>query len=398
MPTPNTANTDPTRTTTEVADGIRAAFQNKGAALFSKLGLRDGGFQANANRVFILDDTGKLVPAPPYDAQNDNGMTAAAQDGRLYIMDGNFRFRQVQLEGNEDEGFTFNASNPLRRKQLPPSSMSYMDYYIKRFQAIFDDFLKDMSENFNEMKSNMSKSFDNMQKAMSKLFGGHKESEQAGLEVEAEPLVPQNELLETQQTVSTLEEDQPIQSALTTEELLAKNPTKQTTPEFERYLNALADRGNGSLVDAALNKETGEPNDYYEALAQELEGQVARRIRDAAPSEQNPKARKLFLDGQKPIVATISKDLREFVRGKVDSQLVTNFFAQDFNARSPMRKELQETATRLQNTGVNEYLNEIRKHNEEKERNNQQSVKTNEIEKGEVKEVGQTQYQHKVLG
>ena len=76
----------PKNTAAAISDGARAAFQNQEAEqLFAGLGLRAGGFQANANRVFTLDDAGNLVPAPPYNANDDHGMTAAAQDGRLYV-------------------------------------------------------------------------------------------------------------------------------------------------------------------------------------------------------------------------------------------------------------------------------------------------------------------------
>ena len=48
MPTFNASYTVPKPSTTEVADGARAVFQNEETALFRELGLGDGGFKANA--------------------------------------------------------------------------------------------------------------------------------------------------------------------------------------------------------------------------------------------------------------------------------------------------------------------------------------------------------------
>ena len=79
MPTFNADYIPPLRTAMEASDNARAAFQNEGEALFSGLGLGEGGFQAHAKRVFMLDDQGKLVSVPPYNAKDDNGMAAAAR-------------------------------------------------------------------------------------------------------------------------------------------------------------------------------------------------------------------------------------------------------------------------------------------------------------------------------
>lgn len=371
MPTFNASYTVPKPSTTEVADGARAVFQNEETALFSELGLGDGGFKANADRVFMLDNTNRVVSAPV----NEHGMTAAAQAGRLYVMDKNYRLRQVRLDASEDDGFTFKVSKPLRLRQLPRLSM---DYFIKRFVAILNDFMRDMSKIFNDMKRDMSKIFDNSNNSILKILGGRKkENAQAEREVEAEPLVPEDVLLETQQ---------PTPSELTTAELLAKKTTEQTTPEFERYLSALADRSNGSLVEEALNKKKGEPKDYYEALAQELEGQIARYIRDAAPSEKNPEEREAFMDKQKPVVAFMSYDLRKFVQRKVALQSVEDFYAQGLKADSPMGRKLQDNANHLKNTGVKEYIDGVLAEVKSSQQTKQQSqLSVNPMQQSKIK-------------
>ena len=151
MPKFDAVYSTPTRTRTPVADSARAAFQNEEAEkLFTGLGLREGGFKANANRVFMLDDKGKLVTPSPYDPEKDNDMTAAAQDGRLYIMDKNYRLRQVRLEGNKDDGFVFAATQALRRGQMPGNynSLAYRLNYLKVI-------VSDMSQSWNDMKKDI---------------------------------------------------------------------------------------------------------------------------------------------------------------------------------------------------------------------------------------------------
>ena len=69
----------------------------------------------------MLDDKGKLVTPPPHDSEKENDMPAAARDGRLFVMDKDYRLRQVRLEGNENNGFAFAVSDSLKRQQMPSS-------------------------------------------------------------------------------------------------------------------------------------------------------------------------------------------------------------------------------------------------------------------------------------
>ena len=143
-------------------------------------------------------------------------------------------------------------------------------------------------------------------------------------------LIPEEKPLENQQPEEEqIQQSQPEESKeKTLEDLLATNPTKQTTPEFEKYLTALSDRGNKKPVEQALEKEDGKPADYYEGLAQELEGKIAGKILDAAPKkETDPVGRETFFHKQKPVMASISKNLRDFVQQQVDPKQVGDYYA-----------------------------------------------------------------------
>ena len=371
MPRFNAEYSTPTRAATGISDGARATFQNEEAEqLFTGLGLRSGGFQANANRVFITDDTGKLVAPPPYDSNDDHGMTAAARDGRLFIMGKDYRLRQVRLEGNENDGFAFAVSNLLQRKQRPGLSMAY---YLRRFSAITDDFVRKIKIIWGDMMRDMAQNYNDWKRNMAKIWGGHnKEAEQTELKVEDGPLAPENETLQTEQTIGASKEEQiqqATESTMTREELLAQNPTQLTTQMFEKYMEALVQRRNEKPVNAALEKEDGKPTDYYEALAQELEGQIADDILRVAPKkESDPVGREQFLHDQKAVMACLSKDLRGFVETKVEPELVENHYAARAAGKNDVavdahKRELLTEALRFLDTGVHDYMKEVMEKN-----------------------------------
>jgi hypothetical protein len=217
---------------------------------------------------------------------------------------------------------------------------------------------RDMAQNYNDWKRNMAK-----------IWGGHnKEAEQTELKIEDGPLAPVNETLQTEQTIGTSKEEQiqqATESTMTREELLAQNPTQLTTQMFEKYMEALVQRRNEKPVNAALEKEDGKPADYYEALAQELEGQIADDILRVAPKkESDPVGREKFLHDQKPVMASLSKDLRSFVETKVESELVENYYAsrevgKTGAAVDTNKKELLAEAMQFLDTGVNDYMKEV---------------------------------------
>jgi hypothetical protein len=380
----------PTRTATPVSDGARATFQNQEAEqLFTGLGLREGGFQANANRVFMLDDTGKLVTPPPYDANNDHGMSAAAQDGRLYIMDKNFRLRQVRLEGNENDGFAFAATNLLQRDQRPRVSM---DYYFRRLSAATEDFVRNTAQLWADMKRDMAEINARWKEDMAEIFGRRtKEPEKAKVKEEEGSLIPEEEPVQTQQTVSAPEAKPEETKEKTVEELLATNPTKQTTPEFERYLNALVTRAGKKPVEQALEKEAGKPEDYYEALAQELEGGIAGMILGAAPKESQPAERAAFLQGRKHLMASISKGLRGFVETKVESALVEDYYKAHAGKKDGLdmqksikQMKLESEAMILVGSGAGDYMRSVIAQN---------AAHTQEMQQSQPQQVQQVQMQ-----
>jgi hypothetical protein len=217
---------------------------------------------------------------------------------------------------------------------------------------------RDLAQNYNDMKRNMAKIWGN----------GNKETEQAELKVEDKPLVRENENLKTEQMVGASREEQiqqSTESTMTGEELLTQKPTQLTTQMFEKYMEALVQRKNEKPVEAALEKENGKPADFYEALAQELEGQIADDIlRVAPPKELDPVGREKFLRDQKPVMASLSKDLRSFVETKVESELVENYYAsrevgKTGAAVDTNKKELLAEAMQFLDTGVNDYMKEV---------------------------------------
>jgi hypothetical protein len=327
------------------------------------------------------------------------------------------------LEGNENDGFAFVATSFLQREQMPPRSFAYRISYLKSLvsdmsQAWTDmkndmarintKWKQDMAQIWTDMKQDMSKFWSDMKEDWANIRKGEfnpwdrikkdwayisgrrdRKAEQAEAKVEDEPV-------QTQQTVSTPKEEQiqqptqpDVNKEKTVAELLVTNPTKQTTPEFEKYLTALSDRRNEKPVEQALEKENGKPADYYEALAQELEGSVADKILSVAPKkESDPVGREKFLHDQKPVMASMSKGLRKFVEEKVDSALVEDYYKAHAGKKDGMdiqksikQMKLESEALMVVGSGAGEYLAHVQAENKANQQEIQQSQpQANQVE------------------
>jgi hypothetical protein len=299
----------------------------------------------------------------------------------------------VRLEGNENDGFAFAATNLLQREQRPRVSM---DYYFRRLSAATEDFVRNTAQLWADMKRDMAEINARWKEDMAEIFGRRtKEPEKAKVKEEGS-LIPEEEPVQTQQTVSAPKEEQiqqptqpDVNKEKTVAELLETNPTKQTTPEFEKYLTALSDRRNEKPVEQALEKENGKPADYYEALAQELEGSVADKILSVAPKkESDPVGREKFLHDQKPVMASISKGLRGFVETKVESALVEDYYKAHAGKKDGMdiqksikQMKLESEALMVVGSGAGEYLAHVQAENKANQQEIQQSQpQANQVE------------------
>lgn len=377
MPIFNAAYTVPKPSTTEVADGTRAAFQNEEeSALFSGLGLRDGGFQANADRVFVLDDTDKLVAAPPYDAQTDNGMAAAAQAGRLFVMGKDYRLRQVRLEEKEDDGFAFAVTNHLSLRQLPRLTM---DYFFKRFMAICNDFARNVSQTFNETMEKMAENFNNLKNNLSQIFGGRNhENEQAGREVEIEPPVSEDVRLETQQTGTTLEEQQTQQAQTKPWKYQAKDTRNMSNEDFFNHVEAAYKRGEDLSVISVLTGKDCTPEKYYEAMTQQLEAQVARDIYLSAVGQTDAEKRNQILEANKKNYTAIVVGLGDYVVNHTNKADLSEHCKQPQD-NTPEYAALKKSSDEIFLTGVNGYIKQLDLENATNEPEKRQEQPENKV-------------------
>ena len=175
-------------------------------------------------------------------------------------------------------------------------------------------------------------------------------------------------------------EENPNAPKMSAEELLKMNPMNLSTKQFENYLEALGERGDPSLVmsviDLGNNKSTS--IDYYEALAQQLESEVAKQLLVEAGSRKGPGEKEKFLEEQKPVIVSMSRGLRQFVENYPDREnkdLVNDFF----RARMVKNAEGKEVgrfnvgtlqmsmvidAMKIQSEGVGKYLAAVQKEND----------------------------------
>ena len=381
MPSFNSDNTEPKPVTTEVSDGARTAFQRGGDALFSKLGLGDGGFQANADRVFMLDDTGKLVPAPPYDERSEESITAAAQSGRLFVMDKNYRLRHVQLQKDENDIFAFMITKPLGLRQLPRLSM---DYFLKQFENICKDFVRDMSQTFNEAKENMSKIFDkytdrmsenfsNMKAGWARVFGGRNaENEQAELKLNTEQPSSGNEPLENEQTNTTLGEDQTPHTQIKPWKYQAKDTRNMSNDAFLDHVKAACKRGEELSVTAVLTGKDCTPDKYFDVVTRQLESKVAGEILQNALDATTEQQRNTVLAAHKKTYTAMVVGLGDYVVSHTNKADLTEHCKHP-TAPTPESRALSKSSDEILLTGVKGYLSQLNRENTEIEQAMQQT-------------------------
>ena len=177
---------------------------------------------------------------------------------------------------------------------------------------------------------------------------------------------------------------------MTTEQLLATNPTQLTNEQFVTYLEALEQRGQGAQISDVMKDEKATAANYYEALAQGMEGQVAGQIKTYADGQTDPEVKEQFLKGQKPMMASISLGLRAFVKENSNQAMVNEYFEARSRGASTgtMEQDVLQDSKTVQTKGVSGYLNSVNDSNAAKrqaqQKQNQPQVKQKQVQQNEI--------------
>ena len=182
------------------------------------------------------------------------------------------------------------------------------------------------------------------------------------------------------------------------DELEQLNTSKMSEEQFRNHLESLSELGTKHLTAEAMTKADFKPKDYYKALSQELEAQVANKLLDpireleksleretvlnpqkgiktnedkVREDTQKLEEAKKFLDSQKRVYTSLVAGLRKFVREKSDRELIDNYC----KVLKPLSMEglkLTQATDQMRNNGVEEYLKGVMAKNGELKQNTDQ--------------------------
>jgi hypothetical protein len=282
--------------------------------------------------LFYTDKFGKFhelkVSEPDY-------VMPFAKANCLYVRDRNNALHQIGLENN-DGGISLNVSAPLQDAEPKrPSLWTYI-------KSIFVRSAREEIQAYQEAKA-----FNENFRALAKDEKHHIDPKPDMTAIPTEQIVekaPEAKKAEGKKVEAKKPEEKKAEPL---------NPSKMTAERFGEHLKEVHDRGSAYPDKAILDKPANHtPDEYYEAVAQVLEGHVARNMLYATAALDDEK-KGAFFDAQKREYTSLAAGLRDFVRTKIDGELVDRFFKE---RRPADRIQLTNRRMELEKTGVTEYI------------------------------------------
>ena len=137
-------------------------------------------------------------------------------------------------------------------------------------------------------------------------------------------------------------------------------PSQMDPEQFMEYLETVSKHGKSIKIEDVLAKKDGTAADFYAAVGDILEGQVARLMWSEANAKTDPKEKETFLNEKKHLYTSFVAGLREYANSKIDPKAVDTYY-NDRTFSTSM--SLQMTATALELKGVGTYMGILQEQN-----------------------------------
>ena len=368
-----------------------SAFHAVGDKVFEGFRFPHDGLLDNLDKLYAMNQKGqiKLIVG----SLRMNTAVNAAVDGRLFVRDRENYLRQVSLQKGEKDELDFHVSEPISEPVVPPRPKFY---FIKNLLGKLFSYFNAMVEDYNNWK-NFDKAITDFANEYNAGKGPKDSSRFKFAPAKAAPIVPEqpvaNEVQVNEVQVNEVQENKievnqpvvesvPIEPQLSAEELLNMDPMNMTSAQFEAYLDVLHDRNvvndnRESLAMAVINDPDSTPDDYYEAVTQELQGVAAKKLLDRL-STATDKIKEDIIEQQKPIFSSMARGLKAFVwnyPGRTNKEVVNEYFKvralQDINTKEAreykdkynlftLKMNMMADLMQLQFEGVSDYLDAVK--------------------------------------
>lgn len=191
-----------------------------------------------------------------------------------------------------------------------------------------------------------------------------------------QPEVKQPEVKQAvaQQPVTQLKVEQPAAK---------KDPKDMNPAEFKSHLHLVYSQGSNTSIAKVIEHKNFSPEKYYQAVANIMEGQVARGMMAHLKGNANPDA---FLNEQKMIYTPLIADLKSFVAENTDKTILERYCSGN-GRQADDAKYLKDTAAYFSKEGLSKYLEITNQKNAENEQKMQKEAPDVQVVKQEAPNV-----------
>ena len=299
------------------------------------------GLLGNRSHVFTLNDKNEFEAVGRSTSHYD--LLRQANRGCLFAVDENNQMRQIGVTKSNKTGLDINVSKPLTATD--PKAPSFLTYLFSWLIPSFGAEVKAYKEQiaFNEKLRAFAKD----------------ERHPVNLNPNAEQL-PLKDIVPEEVAEPTEEAPEQLE--------VKKDPKDMTPAEFEQHLHLASTLGSNTNIVNVIEHEDFSPEKYYEAVANIMEGQVAKEMLAYLKDNTNSDA---FLNEQKMIYTPLIADLQSFVAENTDKTILERYCSGN-GRQTDDANYLKETAAYFSKEGVSKYLEITNKKNAENKQQMQQ--------------------------